>query len=154
MMLRRIQLPDITVIGREGCTDEGPDMVSRLWDEANAHFDEIAPLARRNLQGKLVGIWGAMSDMSRSFAPWEDDFSRGLYLAGAACKPDAEPPEGWTKWVLPASEYVYVPNDTVDSFAGGLALMAEEGLTMCGAAYDYTDPVTGSMYIYYPIRRL
>lgn len=153
-MLRHIELPAITVIGREGSTDEGPDVVSRLWDEANEHFSEIAPLARKNLQGKLVGIWGAMSDFSRSFKPWEDDFSRGLYLAGAACKDDAEPPEGWTKWVLPASEYVYVPNDNDYCFSAGLELMKEEGLTLCGAAYDYTDPVTGNMYIYYPIRRL
>lgn len=153
-MLRHIELPAITVIGKEGSTDDGREFVADLWDEANGHFDEIAHLARRNLQGKLVGIWGAMSSMDRSFAPWEDDFTRGLYLAGCDCKPDAEPPAGWTKWVLPASEYVYIPNDTVTSFAGGLALMAEEGLTLCGAAYDFTDPVTGNMYIYYPIRRL
>lgn len=153
-MLRHIQLPAITVIGKEGSTNDGPDFIARLWDDANEHFEEIAPLARKNLQGKLVGIWGAMSSMDRSFAPWEKNFTRGLYLAGAACREDAKPPKGWSKWVLPASEYVYVPNVSANSFANGLELMAEEGLTMCGAAYDYTDPVTGNMYIYYPIRRL
>ena len=153
-MLRHIELPAITVIGKEGSTTEGKDMVARLWNEANEHFPEIAPLTRKNLQGQLVGIWGAMSDMSRSFAPWEDNFSKGLYLAGADCKPDSEVPEGWTKWVLPASEYVYVPNDNEDSFVNGLLLMAQEDLKLVGAAYDFTDPATGKMYIYYPIRRL
>lgn len=154
MKLRHIELPDITVIGREGSTEDGPEFIEELWEEANEHFPEIADLARKNLQGKLVGIWGAMSSLDRSFRPWEDNFTKGLYLAGADCKPGSEPPKGWTKWVLPASEYVYVPNDGDASFMGGISLMAEEGLTMCGAAYDFTDPVTGKMYIYYPIRRL
>lgn len=153
-MLRHIELPAITVIGKEGSTDDGKDFVANLWNDANEHFDEIAPLARKNLQGKLVGIWGAMSDFSRSFKPWEMGFTRGLYLAGVACREDAEPPKGWSKWVLPASEYVYVPNSSEESFRYGLELMKEEGLTMCGAAYDYTDPITGHTYIYYPIRRL
>lgn len=153
-MLRHITLPQLVVIGKEGSTDDGPDFVNALWQDANEHFAEIAPLARKNLQGQLVGIWGAMSDMSRSFRPWEDGFTRGLYLAGVNCRDDAEAPEGWTKWVLPASEYVYVPNITENSFANGLELMKEEGLALCGAAYDFTDPITGKMYIYYPIRRL
>lgn len=153
-MLKHITLPAITVIGKEGDTRQGADIFVRLWNEANAHFDEIAPLTKRNLQGQLVGIWGAMSDRSRAFKPWENNFTEGLYLAGAACKDDAEAPEGWTKWVLPASEYVYIPNTRAESFQLGLELMAEEKLTLVGAAYDFTDPVTGQMYIYYPIRRL
>lgn len=49
--------------------------------------------------GNISGIWGAMSDFSRSFQPWED-FSKGLYLAGVECNEDAEAPDGWTKWVI------------------------------------------------------
>lgn len=154
MKLKRVQLSAVTVIGKEGSTAEGADFIARLWNEANSHFAEIAALTQRNLQGQLVGIWGAMSDMSRSFQPWQNNFTEGLYLAGAACKSDAEPPEGWTKWVLPASEYVVIPNTQPESFAIGLELMQEEGLTLVGAAHDFTDPVTGQMYIYYPIRRL
>ena len=43
-----------------------------------------------------------MSDLSRSFLPWEDGFTRGLYLAGVQVPPEALPPEGWVKWTLPA----------------------------------------------------
>ncbi len=153
-MLRRVILPAVTVIGREGATWEEPNVVSRLWQEANSRFGEIEALVKRDEQGHLTGIWGAMSDRSGSFAPWENDFTQGLYLAGAACEDDAQPPEGWTKWVLPASEYVCYPNMGADAFARGLALMQEEGLTLCGAAQDFTDPATGENYIYYPIRRL
>lgn len=153
-MLKHITLPAITVIGKEGSTRDGEDFIAQLWNEANSHFGEIAPLTKRNLQGQLVGIWGAMSDMSRSFQPWQNNYSEGLYLAGAACKDDAEAPKGWTKWVLPASEYVFVPNSQPESFAYGLELLKEEGLELVGAAYDFTDPLTGKMYIYYPIKRL
>lgn len=153
-MLKHITLPAVTVIGKEGGTWEAPDIVSRLWNEANAHFAEIAPLTKRNLQGQLVGIWGAMSDRKRTFAPWENNFSEGLYLAGAACRDDAKAPDGWARWVLPASEYVFIPNTREESFQMGLELMREEGLELVGAAQDFTDPITGQMYIYYPIRRL
>lgn len=153
-MLKHVTLSAVTVIGKEGSTWDDQGIVPKLWDDANAHFAQVAPLAKRNLQGQLVGIWGAMSDRKRTFAPWEDNFSKGLYLAGVACKEDAEAPEGWTKWVLPASEYVVVPNTREESFHMGLDMLREEGLELVGAAQDFTDPVSGQMYIYYPIRRL
>lgn len=56
--------------------------------------------------GNLAGIWGVMSDFSRSFQPWEDHFSKGLYLAGVECADDAQAPEGWTKWKAPGYEYL------------------------------------------------
>lgn len=49
-----------------------------------------------------------MSDFSRSFHPWENHFTKGLYLAGVECAPDAEPPAGWSKWVMPGFEYLRV----------------------------------------------
>lgn len=62
------------VIGKEGSTLDGEGFIQKLWDDANGHFHEIAHLAKRDAAGQLVGIWGAMSDLSRSFRPWEDDF--------------------------------------------------------------------------------
>lgn len=70
------------VIGKEGSTSEGEEFIQKLWKDANSHFSEVAHLAKKDANGKLVGIWGAMSDFSRSFQPWEDGFSKGLYLAG------------------------------------------------------------------------
>lgn len=59
------------VIGKEGSTKDGPGFVQNLWADANAHFAEVAHLAKKDENGDLVGIWGAMTDFSRSFLPWE-----------------------------------------------------------------------------------
>jgi hypothetical protein len=77
--------------------------IQKLWDDANSHFGEVQHLAKKDENGNISGIWGAMSDFSRSFQPWED-FSKGLYLAGVECNEDAEAPDGWTKWVIPGYE--------------------------------------------------
>ena len=87
------------VIGKEGSTLDGEGFIQKLWDDANSHFSEIAHLAKKDANGKIVGIWGAMSDMSHSFKPWEDGFSKGLYLAGVECIDHAKIPDGWTKWI-------------------------------------------------------
>ena len=152
MKIERISKDAFTVIGKEGSTLDGEGFVQRLWQEANAHFDEIADLAVRDGSGNLAGIWGAMSDFSRSFRPW-DELSRGLYLAGAECRPDAEAPEGWVKWVLPASDYLKVERENEHTFSDMIGYMREKGLTLAGAVYDYSCPRTGKDYMLFPIRR-
>lgn len=142
------------VIGKEGATLDGEGFIQRLWDNANAHFGEVQHLARRDETGNLVGIWGAMSDLTRSFQPWEDQFSRGLYLAGVECGDDAEAPAGWTKWVVPGYEYVCVAADGKTTFSDALDRMRADGLTLAGAAHDFTCPKTGKSYMLFPIRAL
>lgn len=80
------------VIGKEGSTDSGEGFIQKLWEDANSHFNEVQHLAKKDGEGNIVGIWGAMSDFSRSFMPWEDGFTRGLYLAGVECGLDAVAP--------------------------------------------------------------
>ena len=80
--IQKIVKPSFAVIGIEGSTDDGEDFIPMLWSDANAHFDEVSPVASRDENGALLGIWGAMSDETRSFLPWTDGFSHGLYLAG------------------------------------------------------------------------
>ena len=58
-----------SVIGKEGSTEDGPGFVQNLWEDANSHFAEVAHLAKKDENGNLVGIWGAMTDFSRSFQP-------------------------------------------------------------------------------------
>lgn len=141
------------VIGKEGSTLDGEGFIQKLWDDANGHFHEIAHLAKRDASGQLVGIWGAMSDLSRSFRPWEDGFSKGLYLAGVECDDTAEAPDGWTKWVIPGYEYLVVENRK-GAFEETLEQMKEEGITLVGAIHDHTDPATGKGYLYFPIRTI
>lgn len=141
------------VIGKEGSTLDGEGFIQKLWDDANGHFDEVAHLAKRDENGNLVGIWGAMSDLSHSFQPWKDGFSKGLYLAGVECVDNAEAPDGWTKWVIPGYEYLVVENHD-GAFGDTIKQMNEEGIALVGAVHDYTDPATGKGYLYFPIRKV
>lgn len=143
-----------TVIGKEGSTKDGEGFIPKLWAEANAHFSEISHLAKRNASGDLVGLWGAMSDFSRSFQPWEYGFREGLYLAGCECEDDAEAPEGWTKWVIPAYEYIYAEQEDENTFRKLMAYMFQKQLSMVGAAQDFTDPKTGKCFVFIPIRKI
>ena len=102
---------------------------------------------------RSVGIWGAMSDISRSFKPWEDDFRKGLYLAGVECADNAEAPDGWTKWTIPGYEYIVVENHK-GAFEETIRQINEEGNSLAGAVHDYTDPATGKGYLYFPIREV
>ncbi|MBE5782853.1 MAG: AraC family transcriptional regulator [Clostridiales bacterium] len=154
MKIEYCKKESFTVIGKEGSTNDGSGFIQRLWADANGHFNEVAHLAKRDEEGKLVGIWGAMSDFSRSFQPWEESFTRGLYLAGIECHADAELPAGWTKWIVPGYEYIRAACDGPTIFADALAYLQENQLSLAGAVHDFTDPGTGKNYMYFPVRRL
>ena len=142
-----------SVIGLEGSTKDGEGFVARLWAEANARFAEVEPLAARDEAGGLLGIWGAMSDFARTFAPWEN-FERGLYLAGVECRPDAEPPRGWTRWDIPGFEFLACRADGPEAFARAAAWLRENKIPLAGAAQDFTCPATGEGWFYFPVKRL
>lgn len=154
MKIQRCVKRSFAVIGKEGSTAEGCGFVQRLWAEANANFGEVAHLAKKDENGNLLGIWGAMSDFSRNFQPWEDGFTRGLYLAGVECTDDAGAPEGWTKWIIPGFEYIYVECDRAGIFPDMIAWLREENTPLAGAVHDFTCPQTGKNYMFFPIRRL
>ena len=151
--MERIIKPCFAVIGKAGSTDMGEGFVQRLWEDANSHFDEVAHLAKRNPDGSLSGIWGAMTDFSRSFMPWTDGFSRGLYLAGVEVSTDAQPSEGWTKWIVPGFEYIRVRADGENVFAETIAALESDGIPLAGAVQDFTDPASGIGYMLFPVRR-
>ena len=100
-----------SVIGKEGSTNDGNGFVNKLWENANNHFNEIECLAKKDEKGNILGIWGLMSDFSRSFKPWEENFTKGLYLAGVEVMDDVEAPDTWIKWTVPAFEYLYIKVD-------------------------------------------
>ena len=142
------------VIGLEGSSEDGPGFISRLWQEANAGFAQVEILAKHTEQGLLAGVWGAMTDLSRRFMPWENGFSRGLYLAGVECREDAVPPAGWTRWEIPGFVYLRVKGGAPDAFAAGLSLLEEQGHSLVGAVQEFTDPTTGIMYLCFPVECL
>lgn len=144
--------PLFSVIGKEGSALDGQGFIQKLWEDANTHFGEVQPLAKKDESGNLVGIWGAMSDYTRSFRPWEDNFSKGLYLAGVECVDEAQAPEGWTKWTIPGYEYLCVEVESESTFSDALDYMNANGIDLVGAVHDFTCPLTGKNYMYFPIR--
>lgn len=153
MKINKGRKESFTVIGKEGSTLDGDHFIKRLWDDANAHFEEVRHLAKKDEDGNICGIWGAMSDFSRSFMPWED-FSKGLYLAGVECGDDAKAPDGWTKWRIPGYEYIYVECEGDDIFSKTMEYMKDNGIALAGAVHDFTCPRTGKNYMYFPTKKL
>ena len=123
MKIEKYTKDTFVVIGKEGSTLDGQGFIQELWSDANSHFSEVQPLAKKDENGNLVGIWGAMSDCSHSYKPWENNFSQGLYLAGVECVDDAEAPEGWTKWTIPGYEYICAEVENENTFSEVLDYM-------------------------------
>lgn len=153
MRIEKCVKESFCVIGKEGSTESGPGIVQSLWNDANSHFAEVAHLAKRDNSGNLTGIWGAMTDFSRCFLPWEKDFTKGLYLAGVECPNDAQPPTNWVKWTVPGFEYLRVECDHDGIFGEMLAYLQENRIPLVGAVQDFTCPQTGKNYMYFPIRK-
>ena len=154
MKIEKCKKESFVVIGKEGSTLDGQGFIQKLWEDANSHFNEVQPLAKKDENGQLLGIWGAMSDLSRSFRPWEENFSKGLYLAGVECEETAEAPEGWTKWTIPGYEYVYAEVENENTFSDVLQYMSLNGLTLVGAVHDFTCSETGKNYMFFPVKVL
>ena len=153
MKIERCEKKSFVVIGKEGSSLDGAGFIQKLWDDANSHFDEIQHLAKKDEYGNIGGIWGAMTDFSRSFKPWED-FSKGLYLAGVECTDNAEAPDGWTKWIIPGYEYIYVECGDDDTFSMTIKYLEDNDISLAGAVHDFTCPQTGKSYMFFPIRQL
>lgn len=154
MEIKRCIKESFSVIGKEGSTNDGNGFIQKLWTDANSHFNEVAELAKKDEKGNLLGIWGAMSDLSHSFKPWEDNFTKGLYLAGVEVIDDAQAPKGWVKWTIPSYEYIYVKNEGTTTFADVIKYLNENDIQLVGAVHDFNCPETGQSYMFFPIRIL
>lgn len=155
MEIKKCMKESFSVIGKEGSTNDGKGFIQRLWEEANGHFEEVAQLAKRDADGNIRGIWGAMSDFSRTFQPWEDNFTKGLYLAGVEVPDEAKAPQGWVKWTIPGYEYLCVKCTEQDIFSKVVPYMKEQNLGLAGAVHDFNCPQEdGQAYMFFPIRRL
>ncbi len=153
MKIERCEKESFVVIGKEGSTLDGADFIQKLWDDANSHFGEVQYLAKKDENGNISGIWGTMSDFSRSFQPWED-FNKGLYLAGIECNNEAEAPDGWTKWMIPGYEYIYAERENDNTFSEVIKYLKDNNISLAGAVHDFTCPQTGKGYMFFPIRKL
>jgi predicted transcriptional regulator YdeE len=155
MDVRIVSKEAFTVIGKmgQGPAGMGQQWIKPLWAAADAGFSEIVPLAKLDEQGKVLGLWGAMSDVDETFAPWG---AEGKYLASTEAKDDAEAPEGWTKWVIPAAKYAVVCC-TLETYGEPFGFMMskylpENGCTLAGAVHEfYPEPGGDQVCLYFPI---
>lgn len=150
MEYEKINLPAICVIGKVGSTNDGEGFVQKLWKEANSHFDEVSHLAMKNPDGSLVGFWGAMTNFNFEFKPWEDNFTKGLYMAGVEVASEARAPKGWKKWIIPGFEGLKVKVTGPDTFSKMIDYMKEQKIELVGAVQDFTDPKTQTAYMIFP----
>lgn len=154
MEINKCMKESFVVIGKEGSTNDGDGFIQKLWEDANSHFGEVEHLAKKDNNGNIAGVWGAMSDFSRSFLPWEDGFTKGLYLAGVECIDTVEAPEDWTKWIIPGYEYIYVENEGGESFVKVMEYLKENEMELVGAVHDFNCLETGKSYLFFPARKL
>lgn len=150
MDIEKITVNAFCLIGKTGSTEDGPNIVSKLWQDATEHFSEVAHLAKKNDDEQPVGFWGAMTRQDMSFLPWEDDFTRGLYMAGVEAQEEAIAPEGWRKWIIPGFECLKVPVEGQDTFREMINWMKENNIDLVAAVQDFTDPATGKNYMLFP----
>ena len=148
-----LQKDAFCVIGKPGSSEDGADFVQKLWQEANGHFSEVEHLAKRDEQGQLAGVWGVMTNFGMEFLPWEEDFSKGLYMAGIEAEWHAPAPKGWKKWIVPGFTYWKVKAEGSDTFRETLAVMEQQNQRLAGAVQDFTDPRTGENYMLFPVER-
>lgn len=147
-----------SVIGKlgEGLAAEGGKWIPVLWEKANHSFDEIRDLAKKDNEGNLVGLWGAMSDISESFERWTD---QGKYLAGCEVVHNCNAPAGWVRWVIPAYKYAIIQCN-LDTYDEKFRFMITEYLpsnnySIVGAVHEFYKPgeTDEGLWLYFPIER-
>ena len=158
MDIKIVDLPEIAIIGKEGFCTEEANIVQNLWEQANENFDEVLEMGLKEKNGAFVGFWGAMSDETMSFMPWTNNFTRGYYLAGIEVYKDAQAPEGWKKWIMPARKYL-VTEVMFEKYMETFMKVIEteisiRNMKLSGAACDYTEPSTGKNFIFFPVQDL
>ena len=148
------------LLGMEGSVHGDPIIILKLWKYANLRHERIEQYIIRNEEGKIDGVWGAKSDFSYSFKPWENNHTEGVYLAGVECVEDAEPPRGWDKWIMPGYEYIKVECVEDDNlfnemtFNEAMQYFDENSIEVIASVQEYTDLKTRKNYLLFPIKEL
>ena len=95
-----------------------------------------------------------MSSKKRDFSMWEENGSIGLYLAGYEAPLDAEPPKGWTKWIVPGFEFRLGKIEGEGYFYRAFDELTKQGLPPVAATENWFDPDMGDAYFAFPVKRL
>jgi len=151
-MMRKYCYKDaFAVIGKmgQGAADKPQEWIAPLWPEAIAHFAEIEGLARKTESGAAL-CWGAMNDDAESNKRWG---VTGKYMAGCETDVDAQPPEGWTKWVIPAQTYL-VAEATQETYGDVFGTVTSDpAIEIVGTVHEfYPQPGNANVIeLYFPV---
>lgn len=158
MSVQIVVKPSFAVIGKlgQGLSSEASMWIPALWKEANDNFNEIRNLAKKDIAGNIIGIWGAMSDISERFDRWTD---RGKYLAGCEVLDESVAPFGWVKWSIPSYKYAIIKcnqNTYQEKFDYMINdFIPNNNYSIVGAIHEYYRPseTNGDLYLYFPIEK-
>jgi Bacterial transcription activator, effector binding domain. len=145
------------VVGLEGSTKDGEGFIPKLYDSLRKRFSEIQALVKKNPDGTLEGAYGLMSDFSRSFKPWENNFSAGLYLAGYELLAEVKTvPEGWTVWTVKEQDYFQVRLEEGDDYRKTFSTFVffnipYELQKLSGAVFDFYDIKEKQQCLLFPV---
>jgi len=143
-MIRYMYKDAFAVIGKmgQGSADNAKEWILPLWDDAVSNFKEVEHLIRKHESGEPI-FWGAGNDVGESNKRWgwgglNDE---GKFMAGGEADLDAIPPDGWSKWVIPAQTYV-VASCTADDLIKVFADIVEKfGERIVGCEHEfYPEP--------------
>ena len=152
--IKECHFTSFTVIGLVGDDSAGPGYVGKLWQEINTKGKAIMHLAKKDDEGNVMGAWGLMNDETLSFLPPEEKTARTIYMAGIEAEDDARPPKGFTRWVVPESDYLYAPAglNKVETVKSILQYAEEHGWVPASCAFDFMPPQS-EMYLFLPVRK-
>lgn len=154
--IKECSFESFAVVGLVGTSDEGPGYVDALWQKMNRYGKSIMHLAKKDENGEIMGAWGLMNDASLGFLPPEERKSKKVvYLAGIETDTDAKAPKGYTKWIVPAFDYVYAPvhGDKTSLIREVMAYLDAHDLTFAACPFDFMPPEGGMMYMFFPVKK-
>jgi len=143
-MIRYLYKDAFAIIGKmgQGAADNLQEWIPPLWDAAISNFKEVENIIRKNASGAPL-LWGTGNDIDESNKRWGWDglSNTGKYMAGGEADTDATPPNGWSKWFIPAQTYLVV-SCAVDNAKKVFAEIAEKlGTGIVGCEHEfYPDP--------------
>jgi predicted transcriptional regulator YdeE len=150
MQTKRVYKDTFAIIGKagEGSAANAGAWIAPLWQDANAHFGEIAALIRRNENGAPL-LWGGMNDVSESNKIWGE---RGKYIAGCEADLTAQPPVGWQKWIIPAQTYL-VAECTQDTYGEVFsAVLSDPDINIIATVHEcYPQTKPDVMELWFPV---
>ncbi len=139
-----------------GYDDSGPietakDWIMPLWEQFNADFAKLAPIAKKDAHGRYL-VWGAMTDVGQDFHPWTDE---GRYMAGVESDRYMDA-EGFAVWRIPAFRYLRA-EATLATYADVYrevlgTLFPNNGWELVGAVQEFYRK--DQLYLFFPIERL